>query len=242
LFLEHFLALFEHVFTGVENRYERFTRELNPDAAPLDVLDWLACLIDLSFDPSWPIERRRALVAAAMELYATRGTPAGLARFVEIYTGQRPVILEAFLERPAQPPFLGLTGIVLGATTHLAPPLQESTVDELFLSRWAHRFTVLVFLDDRCDEAMTLAVVDRIVRLNKPTHTVHTLRAVRDGAAVGQARIGIDVMLGAREAAATRIGGCIAAGVPGDTGSTLGGDSILGNERPSYARQTGLAI
>src|SRR6185295_791624 len=114
-FLEHFLALFEHIFTRVEDRYELFTRQLNPDAAPLDVLNWLACLIDLSFDPSWPLERRRALVAAAMELYATRGTPHGLSRFIEIYTGSAPVILEAFLERPVRPPFLGVEGMLLGA-------------------------------------------------------------------------------------------------------------------------------
>ena len=241
-FLEHFLALFEHVFTGIENRYELFTRQLNPDAAPLDVLNWLACLIDLSFDPSWPIERRRALVAAAMELYATRGTPGGLARYVEIYTGERPIILEAFLERPLQAPFLGLPGIFLGSTTHLAPPAKENAAEELFLSRWAHRFTVLVFLEDRCDEAVTLAVVDRIVRVNKPAHTVHALRAIRADAAVGRSRVGIDLMLGAREAPATRLGGCIGEGVPGDAGSVLGGDSILGERRPAYARPMGLTI
>ena len=34
-FLEHYLALFEHVFTGVEDRYEAFSRQLDPAAAPL---------------------------------------------------------------------------------------------------------------------------------------------------------------------------------------------------------------
>ena len=132
-FLEHFLALFEHVFTGVEDRYELFTRQLNPGAAPLDILNWLACLVDLSFDPSWPIERRRALVLAAMDLYATRGTPRGLARYVEIYTGVRPVIVESFLERPLRPPFLGMPGIYLGSTTHLGPPAKAWGAEELFL-------------------------------------------------------------------------------------------------------------
>jgi phage tail-like protein len=241
-FLEHFLALFEHVFTGVENRYELFSRQLNPDAAPLEVLTWLACLIDLSFDPSWPLERRRALVAAAMELYATRGTPRGLARYVEIYTGARPVILEAFLQRPLQSPFLGLPGIFLGTTTHLGPPLREGTAEELFLSRWAHRFTVLVFLDDPCDEAVTLAVVDRIVRVNKPAHTVHALRAMQADASVGGSRVGIDLMLGARQAPRTTLGGCVAADASGLAGSVLGGDSILGEKRPAYARPAGLSL
>ena len=67
------------------------------------MIDWLACLVDLVFDPSWPLERRRALVAEAMALYRTRGTVRGLERYIEIYTGMRPVILEGFLTRSAGP-------------------------------------------------------------------------------------------------------------------------------------------
>ena len=86
-FLGHFLALFEHVLTGVEDRYELFTRQLNPGAAPLDILNWLACLIDFEL---------RSVLAARPAARARRGgdgpvrspgTPRGLARFVEIYTG-----------------------------------------------------------------------------------------------------------------------------------------------------------
>jgi phage tail-like protein len=241
-FLEHFLALFEHIFTAVEDRYELFTRQLNPDAAPLEVINWLACLIDLSFDPSWPLERRRALVAAAMELYETRGTPRGLVRFVEIYTGVRPVILEAFLERPSRPPLLGLAGITLGGNTHLSPATRRRTPEELLLQRWAHRFTMLVFLEDECDEEVTLAVIERIVRVNKPAHTVHTLHIVRADARVGAARVGVDAMLGAREAGRTRLGGCTTPDGRGDRGSVLGTDTILGEKRPSYARPIGLSI
>jgi phage tail-like protein len=241
-FLEHFLALFEHIFTGVEDRYELFTRQLNPDAAPSDVLAWLACLIDLAFDPSWSLERRRKLVAEAMSLYATRGTPRGLARWIEIYTGSPPVILESFLERPLQPAFLGQAGILLGATTHLAPPAKENTAEELYLSRWAHRFTVLVFLEDDCDEETTLAVVARIVEANKPAHTVYTLRPIRADARVGVTQVGVDLMLGTREAGATRLGGCSVSGAPGETGSILGADAVLGEKRPGYARPAGLQL
>lgn len=244
-FLEHFLALFEHVFTGVENLYELFTRRLNPDAAPLEVLNWLACLIDLAFDPSWPIEKRRAIVTEAMQLYAARGTPRGLARYVELYTGKKPVILESFLERPLQPTFLGQGGLLLGSTMHLGPPGREASAEELFLSRWAHRFTVLVFLEDDCDEAVTLGVVDRIVTVNKPAHTVHALRAIKADARVGATRVGIDLMLGAREAAHMQLGGCTGpegSVVPGDTGSVLGTDAVLGEGRPAYMRPAGITL
>jgi len=102
-FLERFLALFEGVFTGIEDRYEEFSRQLNPDSVPREIIDWLACLVDLSFDPSWPIEKRRALISEAMELYRTRGTVRGLERYVEIYTGHRPLIQERFLSALRDP-------------------------------------------------------------------------------------------------------------------------------------------
>jgi phage tail-like protein len=241
-FLEHFLALFEHVLTDVEDRYERFSRELNPDAAPLDVLDWLACLIDLSFDPSWPLARRRALVAEAIELYRIRGTVHGLERFVEIYTGIRPVILEGFLERPVAPAFLGQPGSVLGCAAALATGTRTRTPEDLLLARFAHRFSVIYFLEDDCDGEVVHGVVDRIVATNKPAHTVHTLRAVRPDARVGLARLGLDLMLGAREAARLPLPGCVEDGALSGPAAALGLDSVLGEMRPQYARPPGLVI
>jgi phage tail-like protein len=236
LFLEHFLALFEHVFTDVEDRYELFSRELDPAAAPSDVLDWLASLIDLSFDPSWPIERRRALVAVAVDLYKIRGTVRGIERYVEIYTGIKPIVLEGFLERPHMPPFLGLPGNVLGCATGLASTVLRRTPEDMSLLGAAHRFTVLVPLPDACDEKVLLSVVNRIVEANKPAHTVHTLHALPLDARVGHSRVGLDLVLGGREAPRTMLGGCPLPGAPTRGAGILGVDSVLGEKRPEYAR------
>jgi len=200
------------------------------------MITWLGMLIDLAFDPSWDLAKRRKLVAAAMELYAKRGTPEGLIKYVEIYTGVRPVLIEAFLQRPHQPALLGIKGTVLGCTTALARTAKVATPDELLLARFAHRFEVLVFVEDECDEAVLLAVVDRIVELNKPAHTVHALRPIRPGAEVGFARIGLDLMLGARRAPKAELGGCPLPGAPVRPTALLGVDSILGQKRPQYAR------
>ena len=61
----------------------------------------------------------------------------------------------------------------------LAQTNRRRTVESMFHTRWAHRFTVLVFLQDDCEEETLTAVVNRIVEVNKPAHTVHTLRIVR---------------------------------------------------------------
>jgi phage tail-like protein len=245
LFLQHFLALFELVFTQIEDRRDDFSREINPDAAPLDVIDWLAALIDLSFDPSWPVERRRALVAEAMSLYRNRGTVAGLERYIEIYTGVKPVIQESFLRRPSQPSFLGLTGCVIGCGFQLRPCDEKQTAEEQLLNDFAHRFSVNVYVDDDCDVDVVLPVVDRIVTVNKPAHTVHTLCAVQPDAQVGlQSTLGIDFVVGGARAPAMQLGGCPVPDAPaeGTAGGILGLDTVLGERRGQYVRPLGTRL
>ena len=235
-FLSHFLAIFEHVLTRVEDRYEAFTRALDPAAAPPGVVDWLASLVDLAFDPSWSLARKRALLTEIVDLYRLRGTVGGIERFIEIYTGVRPQIVEGFLERPVLPPALGVDGIRLGCTTLLTGTAPNSTPEALLDARFAHRFTVFVYSSDECDDEVLLPVVDRIVSMTKPAHTVHTLRLVGPHALVGMARVGLDVMLGAREPPGTRLGGCPEPGAPPKGRGVLGMDSVLGDARPEYAR------
>ena len=232
-FLERYLALFEHTLTGVEDRYERFYRQLDPRAAPPEILEWIGRLLDLTFDPSWPLARRRALAAEAVALYAMRGTPAGVARAVELYAGRAPVIIEGFRERAATVPPLGREGAVLGCGTLLgAPPVSRGTVRE----DGAHRFTVLVFLDDECDAKDTLPTLRRVLALNQPAHTIATLRVVTPDTRVGDGLLGIDAVVGARPPAALPIGGCDATPREQPRRSALGIDSILGERRATYAR------
>ena len=242
-FLDHFLALFEHVFTGIEDRYVEFSHELNPDAAPREVIDWLAALVELCFDPSWPIERRRALVGEAMSLYRTRGTIAGIERYVEIYTGHAPVIVEGWLERPLRPAILGRPGSVLGCGLPLLGCVPAATLlpDTQLWARYAHRFTVFFYVDDRCDEALTARAVDRIVEVNKPAHTVHRSEAVFPEAQVGmRSRVGLDLVLGAAEAPRAQLADAPASGHLSRDGAgrgVLGVDTVLGSRRPSYVRR-----
>ena len=64
------------------------TRQLAPD----DFVDWLAGWVGIELDETWPEERRRELVARAVELYGRRGTAEGLADLIELYVGVRPTV------------------------------------------------------------------------------------------------------------------------------------------------------
>lgn len=60
---------------------------VDPWLAPPDYLDWLASWFGLELDATWPEERRRSLIANALELGRWRGTVIGLALLIELYTG-----------------------------------------------------------------------------------------------------------------------------------------------------------
>ena len=91
-----------------------FSRELNPDAAPREVIDWLAA------SSTWRSTRRGPSTGAARwwrrrcRSTACAAPSKGIERYVEIYTGIRPTIIEGLLERPTRPAFLGRPGSVLG--------------------------------------------------------------------------------------------------------------------------------
>src|SRR5262249_7162905 len=86
-FLDRFLSLFDASVADLDRVIARFPALLDPTSAPAsipnDALAWLASVVGVVLDPGTAPDRRRALIAAAPELFRTRGTPAGLARVIE---------------------------------------------------------------------------------------------------------------------------------------------------------------
>ncbi|WP_406003075.1 phage tail protein [Streptomyces sp. NBC_00829] len=93
-FTERFLSLFDATFAELDRVIERYPALLDPGGVPDRVLPWLAGLLGLSFEAGWDARTRRALLAAAPELYRRRGTPWALREAVRIVFGVTPVIDE----------------------------------------------------------------------------------------------------------------------------------------------------
>jgi phage tail-like protein len=98
-FLFRLLALARTELGGVEENIDAMPLLLAPDFAPASELDWLAAWLGLELPRIADAAERRALIARAATLWRRRGTPSGLADLVEIYTGVRPSIIEAFAQR-----------------------------------------------------------------------------------------------------------------------------------------------
>jgi phage tail-like protein len=71
------------VFSTLDN----FESYLDPWLAPEDFVDWLGSWMGLLLDERLPLDRKRAFVAQAWELFRIRGTRRGLQRVVEVITG-----------------------------------------------------------------------------------------------------------------------------------------------------------
>lgn len=96
-FLERFLSLFETFFSNIDELINTVTRYIDAEATPEAFLPWLSSWLAISYDENWESVKIRRLIKKAPELYKKRGTRAGIEQLIEIFTGEKPIIVENFL-------------------------------------------------------------------------------------------------------------------------------------------------
>jgi phage tail-like protein len=155
-FLERFLSLFETLLAQLEGRIDHIVRYFDASATDVvigDFLRWLASWLAITVDENWSEDQRRALLQRAPALYKQRGTRAGIAEIIELFTGTQPFIVEQFQLRCAQDPAMQtLLAQLYGTDPYcfcVLLPAQPSTRDP----------------------TQTRQLVQRLVEAEKPAHT-----------------------------------------------------------------------
>jgi phage tail-like protein len=256
-FLLRYLAMFEGFLGEIEARSADRDLLLDARSAPDEALPWLARFVGLLLDERWAsapaprgqpaVDARRKIIEAAVWLFRYRGTLPGLKRFIELYTGLPVVIIEHFRLRGLGAAVLGDTGTassssvvgygfrVGGAVGTDTPTPISGTVADAFRTH-AHRFTVII------PAALTteqLDVVNNIISVHRPAHTIFDACTVGAGMRVGRALLlEISSVIGPTGGfAAIQLGGSALGrgtiiGRPGAgtrvESSTLGQDTIMG--------------
>jgi phage tail-like protein len=223
VFLERFLALFEGRLTAVEGEFESIARSLNPLAADDEWLDFVASWFALVLDPTWPRARRAALLAQIVALYQLRGTRAGILGMVEAYTGHRPELLEGFQIRPRAGLVLGCAGVLgCGALGGLDT---DAAAAESLLGRYAHRMTLVAFVDSDCDLVSADRALRALLDSIKPAHVDLELRLIATSSRIGfESTIGLEFILGGDLPPTAPLGGV---GIHGQAAPILGVDARL---------------
>src|ERR1051325_6889467 len=89
------LSALDEVIAPVFATLDCIASYLDPALTPEDFVDYLAGWVGVEVDETWPMERRRRLLWEVAALYRIRGTAAGLASHVALYTGGEPEIIDS---------------------------------------------------------------------------------------------------------------------------------------------------
>jgi phage tail-like protein len=196
-FLRRFLAMPAGVLTDLEARSSSRRALIDPAGVPEELLPWLAGFLGLVLDERWPAAAKRTLVAEASDLFRLRGTLRGLRRWLAIYLGRDPVILEHFRVRGLGGAIVGdadatksnsvlgagfRVGGAVGATSTVVTDPLVSPPDAF--ETHAHRFSVVVPVPLGSEQ---LEVVKLVLDQHRPAHTLVDLCTMEKGMRVGVA-------------------------------------------------------
>jgi len=93
-FLSRYLSLFQTMLEQTEEKIQGVTRTLEAKHAQGSSLRWLLGWLGIDAEDYWSEEQLRKLLKAAPTLYSMRGTKAAMETLIQIYTGEKPIILE----------------------------------------------------------------------------------------------------------------------------------------------------
>ena len=198
-FLRRYLAMFEGFLGEVDARGVDRDLLVDPRSTPDECLPWLASFVGMILDERWasaPSGRdvRRTMIEEAVWLFRYRGTLPGLKRFIEIYTGVQVIVMEHYRLRGIGAAVLGDTatafsssvvgeGFRIGGSVGTDTPTSLSGTTADAFRTHAHRFTVIVpsVLSDE-----QLSVVNHIIDVHRPAHTIFDVCAIGGGMRVGR--------------------------------------------------------
>lgn len=93
-FTERFLSVFQNIYEFTETEIDNIDLLFNPDAADREFLEWISSWLSISDTYMWNDNQLRYLIKNAVKLYKTFGTKESISSMVELYTGEKPIIIE----------------------------------------------------------------------------------------------------------------------------------------------------
>jgi|SRR5579859_35509 len=151
--IQSFTAGLDDVMAPVMNVLDSLAAYIDPWLAPADFLAWLAAWVGLELDETWPIERRRSVVAKAVEIFQYLGTAAGLKLYVEVFCNGVVDVAETGGVAVSQVPGAPLPGQPEPRMTVRVTVADPSTVD--------------------------VQALDRLVASAKPAHVIHRVEVAQ---------------------------------------------------------------
>jgi phage tail-like protein len=162
-FVRDLCWIMEHMFGSVQDQLDDVHKIFDPLETPDEFLPWIAGWTAMVVDIDWPVEKKRAIIHKAVELYGIRGTVKGLKLFLKLFTDHEPKIIEN------QWPFRGFRieteKAQIGIDTVILPPVHLS---RCFIVEMPVKFQ---------DVSPEMVIrIHQIIQMEKPANTHYYLR------------------------------------------------------------------
>ena len=98
-FLERYLGIFQTFYEELDSEIAEISNCFDPECAESEFLEMLSGWLNIRDTSIWTEEQLRTLLLRAVSLYRMRGTKQGLSELLELYTGEKPFIIEGYAVR-----------------------------------------------------------------------------------------------------------------------------------------------
>lgn len=99
-FFYRFMSIFQSFLFDMENEIDNVSGYFDVDTAEKEFLEWLCGWLDIQDVSCWDEGKLRRFLAEAVDIYGSAGTRRGIERLVELYLGEKPVMIEFSQVRP----------------------------------------------------------------------------------------------------------------------------------------------
>ncbi|MBQ3566742.1 MAG: hypothetical protein IJA12_06135 [Oscillospiraceae bacterium] len=157
-FTARFLSIFQNVYEEMNEKITRMPVYYDIESADRDFLEWLSVWIGIRNGALWSEQQLRTLLPEAVELFRKTGTPEMISRMVELYIGQKPIIIENYLtsdpseairilnSKDYQKDYFGFTVIVPSDAVH-SETQHQALLQIIHQCKPSHMRMQLVFVD-----------------------------------------------------------------------------------------------
>lgn len=174
-FLMKYMAIFQNLYLEIEDKIDNISDLFDPDMVDNERIRWLADFLNIDNHHIWDDKKLRKLLKNIGSLYELRGTKEGIEKIVELYTGEKPIIIEAF-------------------EIDKYYVVDNDVLLNLYSSN-PYTFTVLV-KEKYINTEQDYSNVEKIIESFKPAHTLSRLISLKQtGIVDGYSYIGINSSL-----------------------------------------------